>query len=115
MKSNYILSVSIFSAQVKRECKQLVDTYTSQIVTMLVSEYTPEQVCAGLGLCDKGFDDSDYDNEILSNDIPELIDENDISQESLEVFDDRALVNGNRMVLIISFYIKYFKFLNIVI
>ena len=98
MKSNYILSVSVCSAQVKRECKQLVDTYTSQIVTMLVSEYTPEQVCAGLGLCDKGFDDSDYDNEILSNDIPELIDENDISQESLEVFDDRALVNGNRMV-----------------
>ena len=89
----------IFSGQSKQECKRLVDTYTSQIVTMLISEYTPEQVCAGLGLCDKGLDDySDAENEILSNDIPDMSSEEDSSEESLEELDHNGLTIGNRMV-----------------
>ena len=90
---------NICSGQSKKECKRLVATYTSQIVTMLVSEYTPEQVCAGLGLCDKGLDDySDDENEILSNDIPELSSEEDSSEDSLEDLDQNFLQLGNRMV-----------------
>jgi len=65
---------------------------------MLISEYTPEQVCAGLGLCNKGLDDySDVENEILSNDIPDMSSEEDSSEESLEEIDHNALAIGNRM------------------
>ena len=81
-----------------------MDTYTSQIVTMLISEYTPEQVCAGLGLCDKGLDDySDVENEILSNAIPDMSSEEDSSEESLEELDHNGLTIGNRMVWICIF------------
>jgi len=88
----------MLSGQSKKECKRLVDTYTSQIVTMLISEYTPEQVCAGLGLCDKGLDDySDVENEILSNAIPDMSSEEDSSEESLEELDNNGLTVENRM------------------
>ena len=67
---------------------------------MLVSEYTPEQVCAGLGLCDKGLDDySDVENEILSNDIPDMSSEEDSSEE----LDHNGLTIENRMVWICIF------------
>merc|ERR1712038_1336552 len=89
----------MLSAQVKQECKQLVDTYTSQIVQMVISEYTPEQVCAGLGLCDKGFVKygNDADNDILSNDIPAMNYDDNSSEDSSEELVENSLEVGNRM------------------
>ena len=67
---------------------------------MVISEYTPEQVCAGLGLCDKGFDKygNVADNDILSNDIPEMNFEDNSSVESSEELVENSLEIGNRMV-----------------
>ena len=60
---------------------------------MVISEYTPEQVCAGLGLCDKGFDNygNDADNDILSNDIPAMKYDDDSSEDSSEELVENSL------------------------
>ena len=91
------------------ECKEMVDRYTTQLVQMIITEYTPGQICAELGLCNKGIAiDEDYiGNEILSNDIPSLEDEDyDDSMESSEEINDISMKFGNRMVwiLILSEY-----------
>ena len=95
------------------ECKEMVDRYTTQLVQMIITEYTPGQICAELGLCDKGIkiNEDDIDNEILSNDIPSLEDEDyddsmESSEESSEELNDISMRFGNRMVwlLILSEY-----------
>ena len=95
------------------ECKEMVDRYTTQLVQMIITEYTPGQICAELGLCDKGIkiNEDDIDNEILSNDIPSLEDEDyddsmESSEESSEEINDISMKLGNRMVwiLILSEY-----------
>ena len=95
------------------ECKEMVDRYTTQLVQMIITEYTPGQICAELGLCNKGIAiDEDYiGNEILSNDIPSLEDEDyddsmESSEESSEELNDVSMRFGNRMVrlLILSEY-----------
>jgi hypothetical protein len=40
-----------FSAPIQKECLNMVTKYTDEIIAMFVAEYTPEQVCAQLGLC----------------------------------------------------------------
>ena len=95
------------------ECKEMVDRYTTQLVQMIITEYTPGQICAELGLCDKGIkiNEDDIDNEILSNDIPSLEDEDyddsmESSEESSEELNNISMRFGNRMVwlLILSEY-----------
>ena len=95
------------------ECTEMVDRYTSQLMQMIITEYTPGQICAELGLCDKGIkiNEDDIDNEILSNDIPSLEDEDyddsmESSEESSEELNDISMRFGNRMVcfLILSEY-----------
>ena len=85
----------------------MVDRYTTQLVQMIITEYTPEQICAELGLCNKGIaindEDGDISNEILSNDIPSLEDEDyddsmESSEESSEELNDVSRRFGNRMV-----------------
>ena len=87
------------------ECKEMVDRYTTQLVQMIITEYTPGQICAELGLCDKGIkiNEDDIDNEILSNDIPSLEDDDyddsmESSEESSEELNDISMRFGNRMV-----------------
>lgn len=36
---------------VRPECQTFVDTYTEQIIQMLIDDFTPDQVCVQLGLC----------------------------------------------------------------
>ena len=95
------------------ECTEMVDRYTSQLMQMIITEYTPGQICAELGLCNKGITiGEDYiGNEILSNDIPSLEDEDyddsmESSEESSEEINDISMKLGNRMVwiLILSEY-----------
>ena len=31
----------------------MVNTYTNEIIDMFIAEYTPQEVCAELGLCDE--------------------------------------------------------------
>ena len=101
------------SNPVADECTEMVDRYTSQLMQMIITEYTPGQICAELGLCNKGITMSeDYiGNEILSNDIPSLEDEDyddsmESSEESSEEINDISMKLGNRMVwiLILSEY-----------
>ena len=87
------------------ECKEMVDRYTTQLVQMIITEYTPGQICAELGLCNKGIkiNEDDIDNEILSNDIPSLEDEDyddsmESSEESSEELNNISMRFGNRMV-----------------
>ena len=93
------------------ECKEMVDRYTTQLVQMIITEYTPGQICAELGLCDKGIkiNEDDIDNEILSNDIPSLEDEDyddsmESSEESSEELNNISMRFGNRMVWLLILY-----------
>lgn len=36
---------------VRQDCINLVDAYSKQIIEMLVAEFTPDEVCVGLKLC----------------------------------------------------------------
>lgn len=59
---------------------------------MFISEYTPDQICAELGLCDKGLNQFiDDDNDILSNDIPSLSYDEDNSLENSEESSEEIL------------------------
>ena len=109
----YVSQFFDISNPVADECKEMVDRYTTQLVQMIITEYTPGQICAELGLCNKGITMSeDYiGNEILSNDIPSLEDEDyddsmESSEESSEELNDISMRFGNRMVwlLILSVY-----------
>ena len=93
------------------ECKEMVDRYTTQLVQMIITEYTPGQICAELGLCDKGIkiNEDDIDNEILSNDIPSLEDEDyddsmESSEESSEELNNISMRFGNRMVWLLILF-----------
>ena len=93
----------------------MVDRYTVQLVQMLVSEYTPAQVCAELGLCNKGINLDAVQNrlsdDILSNDIPSLEsyeDESDeSSEEGLEELEDKSMESVEMKVMIILFFRNY--------
>ena len=39
------------STPIQKECLKMVNTYMDEIIDMFVSEYTPQEVCAELGLC----------------------------------------------------------------
>ncbi len=39
------------SAPIQKECLNMVNQYTDEIISMFVAQYTPQQVCAALGLC----------------------------------------------------------------
>jgi len=79
----------LLSAPIRDECKEMVERYSTQLVQMLVSEYTPAQVCAELGLCNKGiYINNNVANDILSNDIPILENDEYNSLESSEEISD---------------------------
>lgn len=42
---------SILPKSVQGECQVFVDTYTDQIIHLLINELTPDQVCVELHLC----------------------------------------------------------------
>ena len=71
---------STLSDPVHAQCEKMVEKYTEEIIDMILQEFTPKQICAGLffllfcdvfttlgaevGLC--------VNNEINTNDIPSL-------------------------------------------
>lgn len=59
------------SAPIQKECLNMVNKYTDEIIDMFVAEYTPQQVCAQLGLCNPP------KAEIQSNDITRFDDVQD--------------------------------------
>lgn len=40
-------------SSMQAKCKSLVETYTDTIVTLLIQELSPDEVCAALGMCSK--------------------------------------------------------------
>ena len=91
----------------------MVDRYTTQLVQMLVSEYTPAQICAELGLCNKGITvnniNNNVNNDIFSNDIPILEDNEDYLLDSSEEISDyqeeiSSMGSSERMVRIYYHY-----------
>jgi len=52
------------STPVHKECLKLVSQYTDELVEMIVKDYSPNVICADLGLC--------VDHEISSNSISEV-------------------------------------------
>lgn len=58
----------------------MVKKYTDLIVEMFVSEYTPEQVCAKLKLCNPA-----TPTQLLSNDINQDFGGQEVEVEELEV------------------------------
>ncbi len=55
------------SAPIKKECLNLVESYTDEIIDMFVKEYTPRQICEELKLCKP-----DARPQLHSNDIPPI-------------------------------------------
>lgn len=43
---------SHLSGQVKEECDDFVNTYSDELVDMLIADFTPQEVCVYLKLCD---------------------------------------------------------------
>ena len=70
------------SNPIRDECVKMVNQYTDEIVQMFVAEYTPQEVCSELGLCDPPQADEINDNTILQfeEEVPE---ENDVSEKPL--------------------------------
>ena len=94
----------------------MVDRYITELVEMFISEYTPAQICAELGLCNKGINALVGDeNDILSNDIPNLVEDEENSLESLEEsseeFDDNSIEPvQNQVWVFYKFHVIYFKY-----
>ncbi|XP_055696691.1 prosaposin [Lutzomyia longipalpis] len=56
------------------ECKDFVDTYSSELVDMLINDFTAEQICVNLRLCkDTPVPPTVHneDNDIFTNEIPD--------------------------------------------
>ena len=70
------------SNPIRDECVKMVNQYTDEIVQMFVAEYTPQEVCSELGLCDPPQTDEINDNTILQfqDEQPE---ENSVSDKPL--------------------------------
>ncbi|XP_067008274.1 uncharacterized protein Sap-r [Anabrus simplex] len=60
------------------ECRTFVENYSEQLVDMLVADFTPQEVCTYLKLCDAPAEETEV--EILSNEIPQGPDHLPLSQ-----------------------------------
>ena len=61
-------SLQIFSNPVKDECVRLVNSYLDELIEMIASEYTPEEICLEIRMCGPK-------DEIISNELPPLLNE----------------------------------------
>lgn len=52
------------------ECRNFVENYEEELVDMLIADFTPQEVCAYLKLCDAPT--HVLDEEIISNEIPQV-------------------------------------------
>jgi len=68
------------SNPIRDECVKMVNQYTDEIVQMFVAEYTPQEVCSELGLCDPPKADEINDNTILQFETLEM---NSVSEKPL--------------------------------
>lgn len=57
-----------FSNPVKDECVRLVNSYLDDLVQMIVSEYTPEEICVAIRMCSPK-------EEITNNELPPILNE----------------------------------------
>ena len=57
----------------------MVNQYTDEIIQLFVAEYTPQQVCAEIRLCDPAVEEHHAVNNdlIMTNDIPPMDNELD--------------------------------------
>lgn len=54
--------------KLKAECVDFVNTYTSELINMLVQDFTTQQICVSLKLCaSEGFDFKSIDMEVYDN------------------------------------------------
>ena len=63
------------STPIQKQCLKMVDDYTDEIIQMFVNEYTPQQVCYEIGLCDPPTIEME---EIITNVIPRNIEREEI-------------------------------------
>ena len=60
--------LQIVSNPVKDECVRLVNSYLDELIDMIASEYTPEEICVDIRMCGPK-------DEIISNELPPLLNE----------------------------------------
>uniref|UniRef100_A0A6B2EIA5 Putative saposin n=1 Tax=Phlebotomus kandelakii TaxID=1109342 RepID=A0A6B2EIA5_9DIPT len=53
------------------ECKDFVDTYSSELVDMLINDFSSEEICVNLRLCDPKPTIEKENNDVLTNEIPD--------------------------------------------
>jgi saposin len=58
------------SAPVKKECLRMVTAYTDELIDMIVSDYTPEEICAEIRMCSPKTIITK--NDIAANELPPL-------------------------------------------
>ena len=67
------------SIPIRKQCLAMVNQYTDEIIQLFVAEYTPQQVCAEIRLCDPAVEEHHAVNNdlIMTNDIPPMDNELD--------------------------------------
>ena len=53
----------------KDECVRLVNSYLDDLVQMIVSEYTPEEICVAIRMC------APKQEKITNNELPPVLNE----------------------------------------
>jgi saposin len=58
------------STPIQKQCLKMIDEYTDEIIQMFVNEYTPQEVCYELGLCDPPTNEIIVEEHVSANVIP---------------------------------------------
>jgi len=58
------------STPIQKQCLKMIDEYTDEIIQMFVNEYTPQEVCYELGLCDPPTNEIIVEEHVSNNVIP---------------------------------------------
>jgi len=82
------------SSPIQKQCLKMVDEYTDEIIQMFVNEYTPQEVCYEIGLCDPPTNEIEVEH-IETNVIPRNFEieeeQTDLQEEPLCVLCEYAM------------------------
>jgi hypothetical protein len=99
----------MLTAPIKSECVDFVNRYTDRIIDLFVSEYTPQEICAEIGLCNPtlatvGGGTNDL-NQLATNELPPIEDDFVIGgtaphqDEDEDEANDQQVRQGDRQTL----------------
>ncbi|XP_055923775.1 uncharacterized protein LOC129954113 [Eupeodes corollae] len=74
---------SHLSGKVKNECVDFVETYSNELVDMLITDFTPQQICVYIKLCTSDTKSLDWANINIADEelIDDLFSKEDLSSE----------------------------------